>query len=310
MFVIDFRSDRDFQVGSLSHFLNTRATGYQDLPPYPEVAPDPSVRYVEPPPSTVNAHEPIDFGFDSTHGKKSKKKQSKKLSFYSESEESQKSEGTGSESSSSSGGSTNNSSGDSESGTEDSESDSAESNKTDKSEQTGNSDDENTNEVLPSGKLKKNAPTVSSGKSKSQQATDRKVVRYKKKPNKSDTEEEETNSSSSSSDATKGSSSSDSERSYKKKSKNKNNKATKHKDASNVDLLLDMSRDSKATVDELTPPGLMGSLSGEIMNLTLSPSPQFGGSGTSTFGQIQVIFAIFHLHLITSLLLDCHLLIV
>ncbi|XP_046714564.1 AP-3 complex subunit beta-2 isoform X20 [Silurus meridionalis] len=40
--------DRDhFQLGSLSHLLNTKAGGYQELPDWPESAPDPSVRNVE-----------------------------------------------------------------------------------------------------------------------------------------------------------------------------------------------------------------------------------------------------------------------
>uniref|UniRef100_A0A8C3WS02 AP-3 complex subunit beta n=1 Tax=Catagonus wagneri TaxID=51154 RepID=A0A8C3WS02_9CETA len=40
--------DRDhFQLGSLSHLLNAKATGYQELPDWPEEAPDPSVRNVE-----------------------------------------------------------------------------------------------------------------------------------------------------------------------------------------------------------------------------------------------------------------------
>ena len=43
-----FLSDRQgFQVGSLSHMINLKATGYQELPQFPEVAPDPSVRNVE-----------------------------------------------------------------------------------------------------------------------------------------------------------------------------------------------------------------------------------------------------------------------
>ncbi|XP_030633398.1 AP-3 complex subunit beta-2 isoform X3 [Chanos chanos] len=42
--------DRDhFQLGSLSHLLNTKAGGYQELPDWPESAPDPSVRNVEVP---------------------------------------------------------------------------------------------------------------------------------------------------------------------------------------------------------------------------------------------------------------------
>lgn len=51
----DFKTDiltliserQGFQVGSLSHMINLKANGYQELPQYPEVAPDPSVRNVE-----------------------------------------------------------------------------------------------------------------------------------------------------------------------------------------------------------------------------------------------------------------------
>ncbi|XP_052235649.1 AP-3 complex subunit beta-2-like [Dreissena polymorpha] len=40
--------DRDqYQLGTLSHMINSRATGYQQLPEWPEVAPDPAVRNVE-----------------------------------------------------------------------------------------------------------------------------------------------------------------------------------------------------------------------------------------------------------------------
>ena len=42
-----FATRDEYQLGSLSHFINARAAGYQDLPSYPEVAPDPSVRVVE-----------------------------------------------------------------------------------------------------------------------------------------------------------------------------------------------------------------------------------------------------------------------
>ena len=42
-----FATRDEFQLGSLSHFINVRASGYQDLPSYPEVPPDPSVRVVE-----------------------------------------------------------------------------------------------------------------------------------------------------------------------------------------------------------------------------------------------------------------------
>jgi len=43
-------ANRDaYQLGSLSHFINSRATGYQDLPQFPTTAPDPGVRTVEVP---------------------------------------------------------------------------------------------------------------------------------------------------------------------------------------------------------------------------------------------------------------------
>lgn len=66
-----FKDRQGFQVGSLSHMINLKATGYQELPSYPEVAPDPSVRNVEVKP----LWEP-----------KKKNAKAKKSTFYSESE--------------------------------------------------------------------------------------------------------------------------------------------------------------------------------------------------------------------------------
>ena len=41
-------SDSDqYQLGTLSHMINMKATGYQQLPEWPETAPDPSARNVE-----------------------------------------------------------------------------------------------------------------------------------------------------------------------------------------------------------------------------------------------------------------------
>lgn len=37
-----FKDREVFQLGSLSHYLNVKANGYQDLPDFPEEAPDPS----------------------------------------------------------------------------------------------------------------------------------------------------------------------------------------------------------------------------------------------------------------------------
>uniref|UniRef100_A0A672UF69 AP-3 complex subunit beta n=1 Tax=Strigops habroptila TaxID=2489341 RepID=A0A672UF69_STRHB len=70
--------DRDhFQLGTLSHTLNTQATGYLELSDWPEVAPDPSVRNVE---IAESAKE-----WTGILGKPKKEKPTEK--FYSESEE-------------------------------------------------------------------------------------------------------------------------------------------------------------------------------------------------------------------------------
>lgn len=65
--------DRDhFQLGSLSHLLNAKATGYQELPDWPEEAPDPSVRNVEVPEWTKSSTR--------------EKRKEKEKPFYSDSE--------------------------------------------------------------------------------------------------------------------------------------------------------------------------------------------------------------------------------
>ena len=55
-----------YQLGPFSHFSNARAADYQDLPGFPEVAPDPSVRTVEVPKPTENP-------WKENHDKKSEK---------------------------------------------------------------------------------------------------------------------------------------------------------------------------------------------------------------------------------------------
>ncbi|XP_071846020.1 AP-3 complex subunit beta-2-like isoform X2 [Apostichopus japonicus] len=68
--------DRDqFQLGSLSHIINARATGYLELPDFPEVAPDPAVRVVE---------EELPWAKEKAAAKKKAKKPK---SFYSSSED-------------------------------------------------------------------------------------------------------------------------------------------------------------------------------------------------------------------------------
>lgn len=64
-------TDRDqYQLGTLSHIINAKAQGYQELPEWPETAPDPSVRNVE-----------VTMPWTETRVKA--KKPDKKRSFYS-----------------------------------------------------------------------------------------------------------------------------------------------------------------------------------------------------------------------------------
>ncbi|XP_053303951.1 AP-3 complex subunit beta-1 isoform X2 [Spea bombifrons] len=77
--------DRDrFQLGTLSHTLNSKATGYLELSDWPEVSPDPSVRNVE-------VIEPVK-GWDTSVAKPKKEKDAEK--FFSESEEDNESAAT------------------------------------------------------------------------------------------------------------------------------------------------------------------------------------------------------------------------
>uniref|UniRef100_F6R4B5 AP-3 complex subunit beta n=1 Tax=Ciona intestinalis TaxID=7719 RepID=F6R4B5_CIOIN len=98
-----FKGRDAYQLGSLSHTINAEANGYQKLPDFPQVQPDPSVR-------TVEIMEVVSDN-KRRGGKTTRSKPMKKKSFYSD-EDSSESEEEGSGSSSSS------------SGTEDSDSDS------------------------------------------------------------------------------------------------------------------------------------------------------------------------------------------
>jgi len=56
-----FKNRHEYQLGSLSHFINAKATGYHDLPEFPSEAPDPSVRNVEPPKPVDNPVKKLDL---------------------------------------------------------------------------------------------------------------------------------------------------------------------------------------------------------------------------------------------------------
>lgn len=71
-----FKDRENYQMGSLTHYINMRASGYHDLPPFPEVAPDPTARNIsEPTPSSPK---------EDTRSKKG----TKEKSFYADSDSS------------------------------------------------------------------------------------------------------------------------------------------------------------------------------------------------------------------------------
>lgn len=79
-----YQGREQYQLGSLSHYLNMKANGYNDIPSFPDVAPDSSVRNVESPIDTPSVDEPVRM---TTKQSKAATK-AKTKSFYSESEKS------------------------------------------------------------------------------------------------------------------------------------------------------------------------------------------------------------------------------
>ncbi|XP_043951612.1 AP-3 complex subunit beta-1 isoform X2 [Gambusia affinis] len=147
--------DRDrFQLGTLSHSLNIKTTGYQELSDWPAVAPDPSVRNVE-------VIEPVQEWAPSL-GKAKKPKSDK---FYSDDEEKEE-EGSGSGSEDSSSRSSSSSSSE-ESGSESEEESSRDLEKTSSdSEKSSSGSEASSSESESQQKKKKRAKKVTPRKSK------------------------------------------------------------------------------------------------------------------------------------------------
>ncbi|XP_022071685.1 AP-3 complex subunit beta-2 isoform X3 [Acanthochromis polyacanthus] len=168
--------DRDhFQLGSLSHLLNAKAGGYQELPDWPEAAPDPSVRNVE-----VKESVP-EWTKCSSREKRKEKKVEKP--FYSDSEgESGPTESADSESDSASGSESGSGSEESGSGSE-----SEESEEGSESEEEEEEEEEEKDKKKKKKELKKPVPETESEQSSEEE--DRKIER-KSKQRKSDSESE------------------------------------------------------------------------------------------------------------------------
>ncbi|XP_051537075.1 AP-3 complex subunit beta-1 [Myxocyprinus asiaticus] len=140
--------DRDrFQLGTLSHTLNTHATGYLELSDWPAVAPDQSVRNVE-----VVEPQVKEAGGPALGKAKSAKSEEK---FYSEEEdEDEEEEGSSSEDSSSSSSEESGSESESEVNSEDSNKSSSQSEKS-----SSESDSDKKKKTLKNKKLQQQKPT-------------------------------------------------------------------------------------------------------------------------------------------------------
>ncbi|KAM9754232.1 AP-3 complex subunit beta-2 isoform 6-T6 [Menidia menidia] len=259
--------DRDhFQLGSLSHLLNAKAGGYQELPDWPEAAPDPSVRNVE-----VKESVP-EWTKCSSREKRKEKKVEKP--FYSDSEgESGPTESADSESDSSSG---------SESGSEESGS-ASESEESGSGSESEDEDEEDEEEKEMEKKKKKKRefrkPVQESASDQSSEEDNRKPER-KSKPQKSESESESDDEESMSESSQSESEESESEAEVKKKKKaaeskpppkpvNKENKKEK-KEMS----LLDLDDFEPSPSPQVTPVNsfLSNSLVTDLEGLSLSDS--------------------------------------
>ncbi|XP_029991944.1 AP-3 complex subunit beta-2 isoform X7 [Sphaeramia orbicularis] len=257
--------DRDhFQLGSLSHLLNAKAGGYQELPDWPEAAPDPSVRNVEVPEWTKC----------SSREKRKEKKVEKP--FYSDSEgESGPTESADSESDSASGSESGSGSEESGSGSESEE-----------SEEGSESEEEEEDEEEKDKKKKKKElkkPVQETESEQSSEEEERKHERKherKAKPRKSDSEseseEEEEDSESESSQSESEESESETEIKKKKKAAeskppSKPDKKENKKEKTEMSLL-DLDDFEPAPSPQVTPVNtfLSNSLVTDLEGLSLS----------------------------------------
>ncbi|XP_061750602.1 AP-3 complex subunit beta-2 isoform X8 [Nerophis ophidion] len=267
--------DRDhFQLGSLSHLLNAKAGGYQELPDWPEAAPDPSVRNVEVKESVFTLLERVttltsvpEWTKCSSREKRKEKKVEKP--FYSDSEgESGPTESADSESYSS-GSESGSGSGESGSGSVSEESVEA--------SESGEEEDEKEKKMKKKKDFKK--PVQESESEQSSEEEERKRARkskQRKSESESESEDEESDSESSQSE----SEDSESEVEVKKKKKTMESKAPPkpvkkdNKKEKKEMSLLDLDDFEPAPSPQVTPVNafLSNSLVTDLEGLSLSDS--------------------------------------
>ncbi|XP_023585248.1 AP-3 complex subunit beta-1 isoform X2 [Trichechus manatus latirostris] len=247
--------DRDhFQLGTLSHTLNTKATGYLELSNWPEVAPDPAVRNVE----------VIELAKEWTPAGKTKKENPSKK-FYSESEEEDGSSDSNSDSESESG---------SESGEQSEEGDSSDDSSEDSSSDSGSGSE---SELENKRTAKKNAKNK--GRSDSEDG-------------EKENEKSKTSESSSAESSSVEESSSDSESESESASKPESRKVTKEKEKTRQDRnpvtkdvsLLDLDDFNPVSTPVALPtPALSPSLIADLEGLNLSASSSVINVSTPVF---------------------------
>ncbi|XP_072593470.1 AP-3 complex subunit beta-2 isoform X1 [Vulpes vulpes] len=229
--------DRDhFQLGSLSHLLNAKATGYQELPDWPEEAPDPSVRNVEVPEWTKCSNR--------------EKRKEKEKPFYSDSE---------------------GESGPTESADSDPESESASDSKSSSESGSGESSSESDSEDQEEEKGKSSDSEQSEEESGKRKVKKRKKVAEGQGEGSSSDEGSDSSSSSSESERT-----SDTEEeqvepdSWRKKTPPSSKSAPVAKEIS----LLDLEDFTPPSVQPVSPPTIVStSLATDLEGLTLTDSP-------------------------------------
>nr|XP_057930791.1 AP-3 complex subunit beta-2 isoform X9 [Doryrhamphus excisus] len=260
--------DRDhFQLGSLSHLLNAKAGGYQELPDWPEAAPDPSVRNVEVKESVFTLLERVttltsvpEWTKCSSREKRKEKKVEKP--FYSDSEgESGPTESADSESYSSSGSESGSRSGESGSGSESEE-----------SEEASESEEEEDNKEKKK-KIEFKKPVQESESEEEERTRVRKSKQRKSDSESESDEDDESDSESSQSE----SEDSESEVEARKKKKTAESKAPPKpvkKDSKKEMSLLDLDDFEPAPSPQVTPVSsfLSNSLVTDLEGLSLSDS--------------------------------------
>uniref|UniRef100_A0AAA9SIK2 AP-3 complex subunit beta n=2 Tax=Bos TaxID=9903 RepID=A0AAA9SIK2_BOVIN len=231
--------DRDhFQLGSLSHLLNAKATGYQELPDWPEEAPDPSVRNVEVPEWTKCSNR--------------EKRKEKEKPFYSDSEgESGPTESADSDPES------------------ESESESKSSSESGSGESSSESDNEDQEEDEEKGRSSESEQSEEEGKKKKMKK--RKKVPEGQEGGLSSDEGSDSSSSSSESEMTSETEEEQVEpASWRKKTPPSSKSAPAAKEVS----LLDLEDFTPASVQPVSPPTVVStSLAADLEGLTLTDSP-------------------------------------